>query len=330
MNLRLSCEPVLRLCPAERQGMGGNARAYHCVKEQLMKKILSSRIVVLMALFLLASGLPLFAAPARDSAVSRDAGPAVPIKGKIILSTTTSTQDSGLLDYLLPVFTRETGWEVDTIAVGTGAAIKMGRDGDADVLLCHAKPDEIKMVQDGFGVKRYDVMYNDFLVVGPDLNAIAHNDNVIQTFRDIAAKNLPFVSRGDDSGTNKMEIILWQNAGIDPKSMPSYTSVGQGMGATLQMAYELKAYTLTDRATWLTLSRDKKIDLPAVCEKSEDLLNYYGVIAVNPAKYPKVNALGAQAFVDWILSDSTQKFIGQYGIADFGASLFTPNAGANK
>ena len=186
------------------------------------------------------------------------------------------------------------------------------------------------MVDDGFGVKRYDVMYNDFLVVGPDLNAIPHNADVIQTFKDIAAKNLPFVSRGDNSGTNIMENSLWKAAGIDPKTLSKYVSAGQGMGAVLQMSDELKAYTLTDRATWLTFMRDKKINLPAVCEKASDLLNYYGVIAVNPAKYPKVNAVGAQAFVDWILSDSTQKFIGQYGIADFGASLFTPNAGSNK
>ena len=299
-----------------------------------MKKTL---FLLSAALLFLALGHSVFASPAKDGApsgggaASQGPGPAapVPVKGKIILSTTTSTQDSGLLDYLLPVFTRETGWQVDTIAVGTGAAIKMGRDGDADVLLVHAKAEEIKMVADGYGIKRYDVMYNDFLVVGPDLNAISHNDNVIQTFKDIAAKNLPFVSRGDNSGTDIMEKSLWKTAGIDPTTLPKYTSAGQGMGATLQMADELKAYTLTDRATWLTFTRDKKINLPAVCEKATDLLNYYGVIAVNPAKYPKVNVAGAQAFVDWILSDSTQKLISQYGIADFGASLFTPNAKAN-
>jgi len=291
-----------------------------------MRRSLSFRFLPVAFLFLL-SLAPVFASPSTENAV--------PIKGKIILSTTTSTQDSGLLDYLLPVFTRETGWEVDTIAVGTGAAIKMGRDGDADVLLCHAKADEIKMVQDGYGIKRYDVMYNDFLVVGPDLNAIPYNDNVIQTFKDIASKNLPFVSRGDNSGTNIMENSLWKTAGIDPKSFSNYISAGQGMGATLQMAYELKAYTLTDRATWLTFSRDKKIVLPAICEKASDLLNYYGVTAVNPAAFDKakgekINTAGAQAFVNWILSDSTQKLIGQYGIADFGASLFTPNASANN
>jgi tungstate transport system substrate-binding protein len=291
-----------------------------------MKKNLFFRVIVSLALLLLAGDL--FARASRD--MPQDSGNVpLPIKGKIILSTTTSTQDSGLLNFILPVFTRETGWEVDTIAVGTGAALKMGRDGDADVLLVHAKADEIVFVEEGFGLKRYDVMYNDFLVVGPNLSAIPHNSNVIQTFKDIVSKNLPFVSRGDNSGTHTMERNLWRAAGIDTAGIAQYNSVGQGMGETLQMTNEMKAYTLTDRATWLTLTRDKRINLPAVCEKASDLLNYYGVIAVNPAKHSHVNALGGQAFVDWMLKDSTQKLIGQYGVAEFGAPLFTPNAGAN-
>ena len=282
--------------------------------------------LILSALLLLAiMTTPVFARPANDSRPD-----AVPIKGKIILSTTTSTQDSGLLNVLLPVFTRETGWEVDTIAVGTGAALRMGRDGDADVLLVHARAEEIKFVEEGFGVKRFDIMYNDFLVVGPDLAAIPHNQDVNQTFRDIASKNLQFVSRGDNSGTHTMENNLWRAIGTEPTSLSRYTSVGQGMGATLQMANELRAYTLTDRATWLTLSRDRRIDLPAVCEKDPGLLNYYGVIAVNPQRHPNINAEGGQAFVDWMLRDSTQKLIGEYGVAEFGGALFTPNAGANR
>ena len=281
-------------------------------------------IILLAALLFVSQGFAAFAMGQQDK------GSAVPIKGKIILSTTTSTQDSGLLSYLLPVFTRETGWQVDTIAVGTGAALRMGMNGEADVLLVHSRADEIKFVADGYGVKRYDVMYNDYLIVGPDLKAIPHNGNILQTLKDIASRGLPFVSRGDDSGTHRMELNLWKSAGIDVKSLSKYTSAGQGMGATLQMAYELKAYTLTDRATWLTLMKNKSINLPAVCEKAEDLLNYYGVIAVNPARHPKVNAAGAQAFVDWMLKDSTQKLIGQYGKAEFGAALFTPNAKANR
>jgi tungstate transport system substrate-binding protein len=175
-------------------------------------------------------------------------------------------------------------------------------------------------------------MYNDFLIVGPDQKAIRPNKNVIQTLKDIASKNLPFVSRGDDSGTHRMELTLWRAAGRDVRSLRSYTSVGQGMGATLQMAYELKAYTLTDRATWLTNTRSKKMVLPAVCEKATELLNYYGVIAVNPARHPagRINAAGGQAFVDWMIKASTQSLIGSYGKKEFGQALFTPNAKANR
>jgi len=289
-----------------------------------MKKTLFFSMAVML---LLASGLPLFGRGSRED-TSQNAG-SVPIKGRITLSTTTSTQDSGLLDFILPVFTQETGWEVDVVAVGSGAALRMGQDGDADVLLVHARPDEIKFVQDGYGIRRYDVMYNDFLVVGPDNNAITHNSNVIQTLMDIASKGLPFVSRGDDSGTHRMELTLWQTAGIDTRSLRGYAAVGQGMGATLQMADEMRAYTLTDRATWLILTRDGRINLPAVCEKAPDLLNYYGVILVNPARHPHINVTGGQAFVEWMIKDSTQQLIGRYGLAEFGGALFTPNATAN-
>lgn len=269
-------------------------------------------------LFFFALNMQLFALGVKDEQVL--------VKGKIILSTTTSTQDSGLLNFLLPVFTRETGWEVDVIAVGSGAALRMGRDGDADVLLVHARPDEIKFVEDGYGAVRYDVMYNDFLVVGPNNSAIAHNNNVLQTLRSIASANLPFVSRGDDSGTHRMELSLWQTAGVNIRDMRNYSSVGQGMGATLQMANEMRGFTLTDRATWLILRRDGRIDLPAVCENAPELLNYYGVILVNPARHPRINAEGGQAFVDWMTGASAQRLIGQYGLAEFGGALFTPNA----
>jgi len=205
---------------------------------------------LVMAALILALSFSLIAGCNREKN-SWNAGP-VPVKGKITLSTTTSTQDSGLLDFLLPVFTSETGWEVDVIAVGSGAALRMGRDGDADVLLVHARPDELKFIEDGYGSVRYDVMYNDFLVIGPNLDVIAHNDNVIQTFKEIASRNLPFVSRGDDSGTHRMEMSLWRSADVNTSDMRNYSSVGQGMGATLQMANEMRGYTLTDRATWLT------------------------------------------------------------------------------
>ena len=244
-----------------------------------------------------------------------------PVKGNIILATTTSTQDSGLLDYILPVFTKEKGWTCDVISVGTGAALQMGRDGQADVLLVHAKEQEIQFVADGHGLARFDVMYNDFIVVGPRM-PIAHNDNIAQTFRSIANQNLPFVSRGDNSGTHTMELGLWKRIGIIPSR---YSSVGQGMGATLQMAEEMRAFTLSDRATWLN-QKNRFSNLVIVCEKSQELLNYYGVIAVNPAKTNKINAQGAKDFVDWILNPSTQRLIGSYGIEQFGEPLFTPNA----
>ena len=271
---------------------------------------------VLAATFLL---LPnqLFAAGEQESDV--------PIKGNIILATTTSTQDSGLLDYILPVFTNQTGWAVDVISVGTGAALQMGRDGQADVLLVHARDQEVQFVADGHGLRRYDVMYNDFIVVGPR-TPIAHNDNINRTFRAIAEQNLPFVSRGDNSGTHTMELSLWRAAGIDVSGLSRYSSAGQGMGATLQMANEMRAYTLADRATWL---KQRNMDIVIVCEKAEDLLNYYGVIAVNPAKSRRINAQGAQDFVNWIISPATQRLIGRYGVQEFGDALFTPNARAN-
>ncbi len=247
-------------------------------------------------------------------------------KGKIILATTTSTQDSGLLDYLLPVFTKETGWKVDVIAVGTGAAMQMGRDAQADVLLVHAKADEEKFVAEFFGLKRFDVMYNDFVVVGPK-GKIALNNDVLKTFKTIADEKLPFVSRGDSSGTHKKEQAIWKELGIDPTKNAGYISAGQGMGATLQMAEEKQAYTLSDRATWLT---QKGLSLGVVCEGSKQLLNFYGVIPVNPKLSDKINAAGAQAFAEWLVSPSTQELIGKFGVAEYGAPLFTPNASANK
>ena len=279
-------------------------------------------LVLSLTLFF-ALGQHLFGAGIREDSQNRAS---VPVKGRIILSTTTSTQDSGLLDFLLPAFTQETGWEVDVVAVGSGAALRMGRDGDADVLLVHARPDELQFIADGYGAVRYDVMYNDFLIVGPDSVAITHNDNITRTLQEIASRNLTFVSRGDDSGTHRMELILWQAAGISTGNLRNYSSVGQGMGSTLQMADEMRGYTLTDRATWLILRKDGKIDLNAVCENAPELLNYYGVILVNPSLHPHVNTEGGQAFVNWMISDSTQQLIGQYGLEEFGGALFTPNA----
>lgn len=295
-----------------------------------MNKKMLSLLLTLMMFTLLLSGCATSAGESSSpssSASQTDSSSKAPaaIKGKIILSTTTSTQDSGLLEYLLPIFTAETGWDVDTVAVGTGAALQMGRDGEADVLLVHAKADEETFVAEGYGVKRFDVMYNDFVVVGPK-GGIAHNEDVTGTFKSIATDKLPFVSRGDDSGTHKKELSIWKEAGVDVSTLTAYTSAGQGMGATLQMAEQLQAYTLSDRATWLTT---KDTTLEIVCEKGKQLLNYYGVIAVTPTLNDKINAEGGQAFVDWMLSDSTQALIGKFGVAEYGAPLFTPNASVN-
>lgn len=260
------------------------------------------------------------------TAIAKDTQ-AVPVKGKIILSTTTSTQDSGLLDVILTDFTEKTGWEVDTVAVGTGEALKMGENGEADVLLVHAKAKEEDYIKAGFGVERYDVMYNDFVVVGL-AGTIEKNEDAKTTFQAIFDNQYPFVSRGDESGTHTKELSIWKRLSITPDQNPNYISSGQGMGATLLMADEKRAYTLSDRATWLTTKEKTTMDI--ICEKDTQLLNYYGVIAVNPQLNPKINAEGAADFVDWILSDDTQTLIGSYGMEEYGQSLFTPNAGANK
>ena len=277
-------------------------------------------ISIVLPVIFLVFAVQTFAAPRRDSGPG--SGRAA-IKGNIILATTTSTYDSGLLDYILPVFTEQTGWTVDVISVGTGAALQIGRDGQADVLLVHARAQEEQFIKEGHGLRRYDVMYNDFIVVGPD-GIIAHNDDVYQTFSTIARNKLPFASRGDNSGTHTAELEIWKNIGINTAILSEYYSVGQGMGATLQMADEMKAFTLTDRATWLSMRRN--LDLAVVCEGSEALLNYYGVIAVNPAKHSRINGRGALDFVNWILLPATQELIGGYGVKEFGEVLFTSNA----
>lgn len=243
------------------------------------------------------------------------------------LATTTSTQDSGLLDYLLPLFKADTNIDVKVVAVGTGEALEIGKRGDADCLLVHAKAKEVQFVKDGYGVERFDVMYNDFIIVGPkdDPGAIktAASTDAVEAFKIISSKGLKFISRGDDSGTETKEKAIWTTAGITP-SGDWYVSAGKGMGAVLQMASEMKAYTLTDRATYLSMK--DKLDLQIVSEKSKDLLNQYGVIMVNPDKFSSVKKAEAQEFIDWILSDKGQKYIEGYGKDKYGQSLFIPNA----
>jgi tungstate transport system substrate-binding protein len=247
--------------------------------------------------------------------------------GSIILSTTTSTENSGLLDAILPDFKEKTGIDVKVVAVGTGKALAMGRDGEADVLLVHAKPSEEEFVSEGHGTERFDVMYNDFVLVGSKddaakLKELSPND-IVKALGIIKEGEHKFVSRGDDSGTNKKELALWKLNDITPEG-EWYVSTGQGMGATLGVANESLGYTLTDRATYLSMKEN--LDLEIIVEGDEKLFNQYGVIPVNPDKSDKINADGAKQFVDWILSDETQKLISEFGTKKFGQPLFTPNA----
>ncbi|QEK11565.1 extracellular solute-binding protein [Crassaminicella thermophila] len=245
----------------------------------------------------------------------------------IILATTTSTENSGLLDYLLPVFEKDTGIKVKVVAVGTGKALKMGEDGEADVLLVHAKSSEEAFVKAGHGLERFDVMYNDFVIIGPKndpakLYENASND-VIKAFKLINKGNAKFVSRGDDSGTHKKEKKFWEEAGIEPKG-DWYLSAGKGMGDVIQMANEIEGYTLSDRATYLSMK--DKIDLEILVEGDNKLFNQYGVIAVNPNKNEKINNDGAQKFIDWILGEKAQGLIKAFGKDKFSKPLFIPNA----
>lgn len=241
----------------------------------------------------------------------------------IILATTTSTEQTGLLDAIVPVFTEETGVEVKVVAVGTGQALEMGKTGDADVVLVHAKASEEAFVEDGYGVERFDVMYNDFVLVGAEPLPEALTNDIIGALKYIYDEKATFVSRGDDSGTHKKELALWKLAELEP-SGDWYLSAGKGMGDVLQMADEKLAFTLTDRGTYLSMKAS--LELEVVVEKADDLLNQYGVIAVNPEKNPGVHLDEAQLFVEWLLSAETQKLIGEFGVEAFGQPLFVPNA----
>lgn len=244
----------------------------------------------------------------------------------IIVQSTTSTQNSGLFDHILPKFTEKTGIEVRVVAVGTGQALKNGRNGDGDVLLVHSKPDEEKFVTEGWGVKRHDVVYNDFVIVGPaaDPAGIAGLKDADQALEKIAKAEAPFASRGDNSGTHKAELRLWKKTGVDPTRASGdwYLETGSGMGATLNTAVGKHAYTLTDRGTWLSFAN--KADFEVLVEGDPKLFNQYGVILVNPEKHSRVRAEKGQAFVDWLTSSEGQKAIASYKID--GKQLFFPNA----
>jgi len=251
-----------------------------------------------------------------------------PQTAKLILATTTSTENSGLLAYLLPFFEKEYGVRVEVIAVGTGQALQLGRDGNADVLLVHARAKEDAFMAEGHGVRREDVMYNDFVIVGPEADpaGIRGMEDAAHAFAAIAQAQAPFISRGDDSGTHTKEKSIWAKAGIEPKG-DWYISAGQGMGAVLTMADERQAYTLSDRATYLARTLEG-IDLVILVEGDPILFNPYGVIAVNPNKSPEIHAELADQFIDWLVSLPTQEKIAQFGVQEFGMPLFTPDSTA--
>jgi tungstate transport system substrate-binding protein len=255
---------------------------------------------------------------------------ATPQQKNIILATTTSTQDSGLLDVLIPIFQKKTGYFVKTIAVGSGQAMAMGQKGEADVLLVHSPDAEKKFMAAGYGVQRRLVMHNDFIVVGPpaDPATIKMSKSSVEAFKKIALSSSLFMSRGDNSGTHSKEKAIWKAAGINQEGQKWYQQTGLGMGQTLSVAAEKKAYTLADRGTYLALK--KNLGLHILNEGDSLLLNVYSVIEINPVKFQKINAAGAKAFADFMLSKETQKIIGKFGVDKFGSPLFFPDAGKKE
>jgi tungstate transport system substrate-binding protein len=251
-----------------------------------------------------------------------------PASRAVIVSTTTSTQDSGLLDVLVPMFEKATGYSVKTISVGTGQALALAARGEADVTLAHAPALEKKYVEDGKMLNRRLVMYNDFVVIGPAEDpAGIKGQRAAEALRRIAAAGARFVSRGDKSGTHLLEQALWKQAGIEPKGA-WYIESGQGMGQTLGIANDRRAYTLTDRGTYLAFQ--KRVDLPILAEKDRPLLNIYSVMEVNPANGPRVNAAAGKAFADFMLTPEVQRVIRTFGVDKYGQALFVPIAGLRE
>jgi tungstate transport system substrate-binding protein len=257
---------------------------------------------------------------------------AIPRSGNdkdLILATTTSTQDSGLLDVLIPLFQQRSGYQVKTVSVGTGAALALGARGEADVVLVHAPASEVQWMAQGNGTDRRLVMHNDFVIVGPpdDPAHLKGEPSALAALRKIADARAPFVSRGDNSGTQQLELSLWQKNSIDPKGQPWYIESGTGMGQTLTIADQRRAYTISDRATLLAFTG--KLDLPIVVERDPVLLNVYHVMPVSQTKFPnvKINAAGGKAFADFLVAADTQAVIGEFGKDKYGQALFVPDAG---
>jgi tungstate transport system substrate-binding protein len=285
------------------------------MKQRTLKKILSGGLLW-SGIFLL--GLSMIAGATVPASASE----------RIICASTTSTQNSGLFEVLLPAFKQASGIEVAVVAVGTGQALEMARRGDADVLLVHDPAAEKKFVEEGYGLNRRQVMYNDFIVVGPasDPAKISGSKDAVEAMKKLAASGWHFVSRGDKSGTHSMELKLWKKAEVDPKGKAEYLEAGQGMENTLRMANEKQFYTLTDRGTWLATKDKEKSTLKVMVEGDPQLFNQYGVIEVNPAKHPHAKIKPATAFADWLVSPAGQKIIGDFK-DKHGNPLFVPNAG---
>ncbi len=275
-----------------------------------IKNIIASIFLLLTSTEIIASGSPVSMAPDITQHIVR-------------LATTTSTENSGLLQFLLPKFENSSGYQVQVISVGTGKALRMGKDGDVDVLLVHALEAEKKFVKNAYGIKRYPVMYNDFVIIGPaaDPASIQDASSLQIAFFNIRKNKSLFVSRGDDSGTHKKERKIWASAGVIPEGQ-WYREVGQGMGKVIQMANELGAYTIADRGTWL--SYKDKTDLKILYQGADLLFNPYGIIAVNPERYNDININGANALINWLTSRQGQQLIGQYTIDH--QVLFKPSA----
>ncbi len=280
-----------------------------------MPKRLLIFLMMVMTLFL-----------ASAEAGAQGAGVTPPEVKDLILATTTSTVDTGLLDVLIPIFEKQTGYRVKTISAGTGQALAMGEKGEADVLLVHAPEAEKKLVDSGLASNYQLVMHNDFVIVGPAADpAGIKGKSSVDAFKAIVQKEATFVSRGDDSGTHKKELSIWKKAEISPAGTKWYQESGQGMGATLLMASEKQAYTLTDRGTYLAQKPNIKLEILSEGDKS--LLNVYHVMQVNPEKFTKVNGKGGKAFVEFMIAPETQKLIGEFGKDKFGQPLFFPDAG---
>jgi tungstate transport system substrate-binding protein len=288
-----------------------------------------------MALFVLVFGVLSACSPAPTPAPAESEPPAVsaPVEpavqgSTLLLATTTSTQDSGLLDVILPDFEKQYGVKVDVVAVGTGQALKLGEDGNADVVLVHARAREDAFMEANHGVRREDVMYNDFIIIGPESDpaGISGMTDAAEALKKVAAAEAAFISRGDESGTHTKELSIWKKAEIEP-SGGWYVSAGQGMGEVLTIANEELAYTLSDRATYLARLKEG-LELEILVEGDKILFNPYGVIAVNPDKAPTIREDLANLFIDWIISVPVQEKIGEFGKADFGQSLFIPDSAA--